>query len=118
MKLKITDYKTSTYESKAFKGTFSCLFSLQDKETDMEFSFEVRNLVHFDNGKSKWVGYPQKNKKDTQGKWVLDYYYFSVLAHRDEFSSQIIKAVEEFIKGMPIPHDSIRAPQPEQNIPF
>jgi hypothetical protein len=101
MKIIITKWEPFSGNSKTFKGRFSFKFSLNELGTDNKSTREVTGEVNgcslFDNGKNKWIVYPDKKiKSEATGNWEHAYTIFQFLEPKEAISAELLKYLNDY----------------------
>jgi len=82
----------------AKKGTFGFEVELRDDTTGDRVLVEINQCQYFDNGKSKWMGFPEKREPSAYdaGKWEHKFFYGGI-KEPESVKASIMKALAEYL---------------------
>ena len=103
MEIEIKNFTTHTPRDPskpgAKKGTFGFTFKTLDDSTGENILIEINQCQYFDNGKSKWISYPEKRRPDVNqpGRWEHEFFYAGILEPNDKAKAAILAALQEYL---------------------
>ena len=79
------------------KGTFGFTATMDDSGRNVVI--EINKCQYFDNGKSRWITYPEKRKPGSTAhdKWEHEYFYAGIIEPNDDAKTAILGALSDYL---------------------